>query len=421
MREYLNFKPLKNTEIARVVGKSEGTIRNAKKNAVDVYNRYLLDAKKELYPFWTLDEMAKIKEKDRDILKEKLSQIDAVEYQKANNKEEIYYQFNILEMTDLRDEYRDFNKTNVISIINRKGGVAKTTNSINLATALSKAGFNVLFVDYDTQANASQSFGIRPKLHDKPFIIDLILKAGKAELTKEEAKDAIVHMSDKLHSIGKFDLIPNAGDIKTRELSDTLQQELELYGTTVTALNELLSLIKDDYDFVIIDTPPNDNSVSFTMLVMATDHFIISYKPQREAIEGTSMIFSHLKEKLEKPYKLRRKKPISLLGGIISEYDERVKIENDYAKECEEEFSYYIDKFNLPKKNKIFPQKIKKLQIFKKISNQAYLGSLFSPFALKGGKNEILGTNELFVIKSYLEIASQVVESIIIDCYAQEN
>lgn len=417
----INYRPVKNTEIAKAVGKTEGTIRAAKKNNIKLYNNYLEDFQLKTYPFISIDEYVKATNSSKVLLKTKIEnktipalKRETKDFRENLLKKDILVPYCINKIEDLKDDYKSFNISKVISITNRKGGVAKTTNAINLGTMAAMLGYNVLFIDYDTQANASQSFGLRPKFEIEKNIVDLVLEVGKGADDKV-VKENIFHLQKKLKTIGKFDVLPNSGDKETQEKAINISKELLMYSTSFKALDMLISLVRDDYDLIVIDTPPNDKD-SLTMVTMATDYFIFSYKPDARSIDGIPMLFSNLKEELEPIYKMHKKDTIKIIGGIISDYNPKINLNQDMAEQAKEEFESYIAKYNLPKEWKIFNKKIEHLQKFSKIQERLNLGTLISPASL----NEKLSVSELKAIRNYLDIVNSTIERILIDMYSKK-
>ena len=415
----IKYKPVKNTEIAKVVGKTEGAVRAAKKNNEELYNSYLEEFKLKTYPFITIDEYVKFTNTSKALLQTKIDSkiIPALETEIKDYRGNVVGKNTLVpycanKIEDLRDDYT-FKASKVISVTNRKGGVAKTTNAINIGTMAAMLGYNVLFIDYDTQANASQSFGLRPKFEIEKNIIDLVLEVGKGA-GRETVADNIFNLQKKLKTIGKFDVLPNSGDKETQEKAINISKELLMYSTSFKALDMLIDLVRDDYDLIIIDTPPNDKD-SLTMVTMATDYFIFSYKPDARSIDGIPMLFSNLKEELEPIYKMHKKDTIKIIGGIISDYNPKINLNQDMAEQAEEDFSNYIKKYNLPKEWTIFKQKIEHLQKFSKIQERLNLGSLISPASL----GEKLSVSETKAIRNYLDIVNELMERILIDLYSK--
>ena len=188
--------------------------------------------------------------------------------------------------------------TNIIVIANQKGGVGKTTTSINLAAALSEIGKKTLLVDLDSQGNASSACGLN---QDSNFssVYDLLL--GDAE-----AKECIIKAQED-----DFDIIPSNRDLMAAEI-----QLLELENRELTLKNALQS-ISADYDFVIIDSPPSMNILTLNALSFAK-HLIIPVQCEYYALEGMSGM-------LESIYQIKESinPQLDLMGVVRTMFDSR--------------------------------------------------------------------------------------------------
>jgi chromosome partitioning protein len=188
--------------------------------------------------------------------------------------------------------------TNIIVIANQKGGVGKTTTSINLAAALSEIGKKTLLVDLDSQGNASSACGLN---QDRNFsnVYDLLL--GDAE-----AKECIIKAQED-----DFDIIPSNRDLMAAEI-----QLLELENRELTLKNALQS-ISADYDFVIIDSPPSMNILTLNALSFAK-HLIIPVQCEYYALEGMSGM-------LESIYQIKESinPQLDLMGVVRTMFDSR--------------------------------------------------------------------------------------------------
>lgn len=156
----------------------------------------------------------------------------------------------------------------VISFLNNKGGVAKTTSTINIGAALNQLGYKVLLVDLDAQASLTQSLGFSSEL-DKTVYEALIgeIKASEAILQKKEG----------------FDIIPSQLDLS--------MVEIELAGeiSRESILKDLLAPIKSNYDFVLLDCSPAIGLLTMNALV-ASDKIIIPILSEYLAIKGMNKL-----------------------------------------------------------------------------------------------------------------------------------
>lgn len=164
-----------------------------------------------------------------------------------------------------------FSKAKVISIVNHKGGVGKTTSTINLGKALSLLGNRVLMLDMDSQGNLSQCFGVhRPEIQ----IIDSLL--GKKDLP-------IIEVESRLH------LSPSDIQMAYRELElvNSIGSEKRLFNKLAPVLSE--------YDFILIDCPPALNVLTTCSLV-ASHECLIPIQPEASAYHGVENLFNRIFE-----------------------------------------------------------------------------------------------------------------------------
>lgn len=164
-----------------------------------------------------------------------------------------------------------FSKAKVISIVNHKGGVGKTTTTINLGKALSLSGFSVLLIDFDSQGNTSQCFGeYTPDVQ----VIDAIL---------DNADFPIIEISEN------FFLSPSNIKMAYRE-SDLVNS----IGNEKRLRNKL-NQINEKFDFILIDCPPALNIFTTNALV-ASDMCIVPLQPEAYAFYGVENLFNRIYE-----------------------------------------------------------------------------------------------------------------------------
>jgi len=164
----------------------------------------------------------------------------------------------------------------VLAITNQKGGVGKTTTSVNLAASLAATKRRVLLIDMDPQGNATMGAGVDK--HDLETTLTEVL------LGEANVKDAIVTSED-----WKFDLLPGNSSMTVAEvkLMTMIGREFKL--------KQALDDVSEDYDFVLIDCPPSLNMLTVNGLV-AANGVIIPMQCEYYALEGLSALMKTIEE-----------------------------------------------------------------------------------------------------------------------------
>lgn len=174
----------------------------------------------------------------------------------------------------------------IITIIIRKGGSGKTSTAVNLASALAKQGKRVLLVDLDSQANAGLGLGVVDEINNIASVLS-----------------GAISVNDAIHQVGDIYLIPSSSELANYENALTAQAE-------VFAIKSLLEPIKNNYDYIIIDTPPSDGIITRNALV-ASDYALIPAQAQTFAIKGLQQALDLLAKVKE------RYNPNLELAGIV--------------------------------------------------------------------------------------------------------
>jgi chromosome partitioning protein len=201
----------------------------------------------------------------------------------AGTKNSKYYFPEPLLKFDLKNQEQ--RPCKVFVCTNIKGGVGKTTLSSNLAHALSILGKRVLLVDMDPQGDATISY-TKPSDEFESTITDLFEKMkNKQNPSYEDIKASIIRVDKKQ---GSFDLLPSS--LSLARVIDDLRSVSNL---SVTRLDFLLSIVKKDYDFVVLDTPPN-TSATMQMSLYASDSVLIISQPEKYAVNGTKELLSEI-------------------------------------------------------------------------------------------------------------------------------
>ncbi len=212
----------------------------------------------------------------------------------------------------------------IIAVVNQKGGVGKTTTSINLAAALSEMGKFVLLVDMDPQGNATSGFGF--ERHE--------IEHGIYEvLSKEKRVQDVVHNT----SHEGLRIVPSTANLAGAniELVDVERREFQL--------QDVLSEARHAYDYIIIDCPPSLGLLTLNSLI-ASDSIVIPVQAEYYALEGLgqllqtiSLVHEHIKSDIE------------ILGAVLTMYDKRTRLSDDIMKELYQYFPNNIFRSVIPR------------------------------------------------------------------------
>lgn len=186
----------------------------------------------------------------------------------------------------------------IIAIANRKGGVGKTTTTVNVATAMAAAGKKVLVIDLDPQGNASTSMGI-DKRGRMASSYEVLL--GEAKLSQ-----AIVWTE-----IPNFSIVPSSPDLAGAEI-ELVDVERREY-----ALKDAIAESAANYDYIIIDCPPSLSLVTINALV-AANAVIVPLQCEFLALEGITDLIRNINQ-----IKRKFNPGLELQGVVLTMYDKR--------------------------------------------------------------------------------------------------
>lgn len=200
----------------------------------------------------------------------------------------------------------------IISIANQKGGVGKTTTSINLSASLAAIKKRVLLIDLDPQGSATVGCGI-DKQSLSQSMNDVLLATTAIEKTI-------------LNTSWRFDLLPSNGDLTVAEVRLLNVEKRE------HRLKEVLSSIKNNYEFIIIDCPPSLNMLTVNALV-ASDSVLVPIQCEYYALEGLTSLLSSIE-------KIRRavNPQLQLEGLLRTMYDGRVRLTMEVSEQLLKHF-----------------------------------------------------------------------------------
>ncbi|MCG8475129.1 MAG: ParA family protein [Cytophagales bacterium] len=210
----------------------------------------------------------------------------------------------------------------VIAIANHKGGVAKTTTSVNLAKALQLLGKQVLLVDLDPQGNASQALN---------FLDDEMPEHHLAHaLTFESEKNK--NIVDCIYQVEEnLDICPT--DLSLSPITNEL---INKRAKGYDRLNKVLYPAKRIYDYIIIDTPPNLDILTANAICACTS-VVVTVQPEYSAYRGLNDLFEFVFDEDWQYFN----KNISIEGIVYTLVDQRKKIHQEYMQVIREEFARY--------------------------------------------------------------------------------
>jgi len=205
----------------------------------------------------------------------------------------------------------------IIAIANQKGGVGKTTTSINLAAALAVLEFKTLLVDADPQANATSGVGLDPK-KIKTSIYECIIDSV-------EPKDTIITTETP-----NLDLLPAHIDLVGAEI------EMINLPNREKMMKAALAKIKDNYDFIIVDCSPSLGLITLNALT-AADSVVIPIQCEYFALEGLGKLLQTIKIVQE-----RLNPELDIEGILLTMYDGRLNLCNQVVEEVKAHFQNIV-------------------------------------------------------------------------------
>lgn len=196
----------------------------------------------------------------------------------------------------------------IFSVTNQKGGVGKTTTTVNLAASLAEKAKKVLLVDLDPQGNATTGCGIDKATLDKSSY-DLLMNTSTA-------KEVIVSQDDTT-----FDVIPTNADLTAAEV-ELLDEEQREHR-----LRHALDSVRADYDYILIDCPPSLSMLTLNALV-ASKGAIIPIQCEYYALEGLSSLLKTIER-----IKQRANPTLEITGLVRTMFDARNNLANQVSRQ----------------------------------------------------------------------------------------
>ena len=213
----------------------------------------------------------------------------------------------------------------VIAVANQKGGVGKTTTSVNLTAALARLGKKTLLVDFDPQGNSTSGMGVSKR--SNPTAYDVVMGSASAE-------DAVIRLPYGW-------VLPSNTDLSGAEV------ELANVERREYRLREAIDTIRDDFDYIFIDCPPSLELLTVNALA-AADSVLIPVQCEYYALEGIADLMTTIKLT-----KKRLNPSLEIQGIVLTMYDSRTNFSEQVAAEVEKFFGTSVYKTRIPRNVRI--------------------------------------------------------------------
>ena len=212
----------------------------------------------------------------------------------------------------------------IISIVNQKGGVGKTTTAINLGSFLAHLGKHVLLVDVDPQGNATSGIGIEPRKLDHGIYEAIIDQKDIFDIIKRTKQE-------------KFRVAPSTPNLAGAGIELVEMDDREF------RLSKILESVRNEYDYIIIDGPPSLGLLTINSLV-AADEVLIPIQSEYYALEGLGQLLETISL-----VQNNLKPSLGIMGAVITMYDQRNKLSSSVMDELYQYFPNRIFRSIIPR------------------------------------------------------------------------
>ena len=203
--------------------------------------------------------------------------------------------------------------TKIIAITNQKGGVGKTTTSVNLSSCLAYENKKTLLIDCDPQGNSTSGLGIEKDDYELS-IYDCFVDSSKT-------KDAVIKTK-----YNNLYVIPSSSDLSAAEIELAYEDKREFF------LKNAIDMIKENFDYIIIDSPPALGMITINIMT-ASDSVLIPIQCEYYALEGLSQLITTIKT-----IKKKLNPQIEIEGVLGTMYDGRTNLSLQVVQEVKKYF-----------------------------------------------------------------------------------
>jgi len=213
----------------------------------------------------------------------------------------------------------------VISVVNQKGGVGKTTTSVNVAAYLAKAGHKVLLIDLDPQGNASTSLAVDVYDNEARSVYNLLVENLRAvDVIFPSNQENLFVIPSNINLSGASIELVNLPDREFR-------------------LSQKLKNVESNFDYIIIDCPPSLGLLTINALV-ASRYVLIPVQAEYYALEGLGQLVQTID--LVKSY---LKEDLHILGAVLTMYDKRNRLSREIRYDLERNFPHRVMETIIPR------------------------------------------------------------------------
>ena len=216
----------------------------------------------------------------------------------------------------------------IIAITNQKGGVGKTTTSVNLSSCLAYENKKTLLIDCDPQGNSTSGLGIEKDDYELS-IYDCFVDSSKT-------KDAVIKTK-----YNNLYVIPSSSDLSAAEIELAYEDKREFF------LKNAIDMIKENFDYIIIDSPPALGMITINIMT-ASDSVLIPIQCEYYALEGLGQLLNTIEL-----VKQHMNKSLQIEGALLTMYDVRTNLSNQVVREVKKYFGDKVYKNVIPRNVKL--------------------------------------------------------------------